>query len=112
MVDPSLETIVSLRPDLVIATREGNREETFDQLTRLGIPVYLVVVHRIADVMDVTRRLAQLTGREAAVPALVAKLDERITAVLKAVAPLAQPRVLYVVWPEPLIVPGRDALVT
>src|SRR5439155_1506554 len=38
MVNPNLEAIVALKPDLVIATTEGNGEETFAQLRRLGIP--------------------------------------------------------------------------
>ena len=112
MIGPSLEVIVTLKPDLVIATREGNREETFTQLARLGIPTYLVAAHRVADVTEVIRRLARLTEREAAAPALIGKLEDRIHAVRRTVAPLARPRVLYVVWPDPLIVPGRDALVT
>src|SRR5207244_8574867 len=37
MVNPNLEAIVALKPDLVIATTEGNREETFAQLRRLEI---------------------------------------------------------------------------
>src|SRR5205814_810512 len=35
MVNPNLEAIVALKPDLVIATTEGNGEETFAQLKRL-----------------------------------------------------------------------------
>jgi iron complex transport system substrate-binding protein len=42
----------------------------------------------------------------------VARLEQRIEAVKKAVGPFGRPRVLYVLWPEPLIVPGREALVT
>ncbi len=60
MISPSLETLVTLKPDLVIATSSGNREETFRQLTRLGIPVYLMGADRIADVKDVARRLGAL----------------------------------------------------
>ena len=112
MVNPSLETILTLRPDLVIATREGNREETFEELARLGIPVFLVEAKRVVDVMVVIRRLAELTERTSTAPALVAGLERRIDAVRRTVAPLSRPRVLYVVWPEPLIVPARDAIVT
>jgi ABC-type Fe3+-hydroxamate transport system substrate-binding protein len=39
---PNLETIITLKPDLAIATTAGNREETVVQLGRLRIPVYLV----------------------------------------------------------------------
>jgi iron complex transport system substrate-binding protein len=112
MVNPSLETIVTLRPDLVIVTSAGNREETFTQLTRLGIPVYQVGADRIADVKEVARRLGTLTGREAAAIPLMDTIDRRVAAVREAVKSYGRPKVLYVLWPDPLIVPGRSVLVT
>jgi cobalamin transport system substrate-binding protein len=112
MITPSLETIVALRADLVVATDSGNRRDTFEQLARLGLPVYLVHANRLTQVMDVTARLGELTERQAAVAALRARLTRRIEAVAKAVGERRRPRVLYVLWPEPLMVPGRDALVT
>ena len=84
MINPSIEMIVTLKPDLVIATDEGNREETIVQLRRLGIPTYLVHAHRVDQMLDMVAR----------------------------VAPLPTPRVLYVLWPEPLIVPGRTSHLT
>lgn len=112
MISPSLETLVALKPDLVIATRSGNRQETVAQLKRLGIPVYLVNPTSLAEVIDVVERLAELTGRREAAAAVVAGLGRRIRAVAERVGPLRRPRVLYVLWPEPLIVPGRGALVS
>jgi iron complex transport system substrate-binding protein len=111
MVSPSLEAIVTLRPDLVVVTAEGNREETFAQLRRLGFPTYAVAVHRMAEVMDLVARVGALVGRPQAVLPLVTQMDERIARVRALVKPYRAPRVLYVVWPEPLIVPGRHALV-
>jgi iron complex transport system substrate-binding protein len=112
MVNPSLETLVALKPDLVIATNEGNREETFQQVARLRIPVYLVHATRLSALLDMIARLGELTGREAAVGPLTDGLQQRVSAVRRAVAPFPRPRVLYVIWPEPLIVPGRASLLT
>jgi len=112
MVAPSLETIVTLKPDLVVATTAGNREETFTQLDHLRIPVYLVNPTRLADVLDLIVRLGALTGHEAQASRLAASLGARIKAVSERVAPLPRPRVLYVLWPEPLIVPARGTLVS
>lgn len=112
MIAPSLETIVALRPDLVIATDAGSRQETLAQLQRLGIPVYLVHANSVAQMLDVGARLGALTGREVSAARLTAHLRQRIRAVEVAVAPFRPPRVLYVLWPEPLVVPGRDAIVT
>jgi iron complex transport system substrate-binding protein len=112
MINPNLETIVTLKPDLVIVTSSGNREETFKQLERLRIPVYQVAAERVAEVKDVARRLGMLMGREAAVGPLVDRIERRVAAVREAVKPFSRPRVLYVLWPDPLIVPGRRSLVT
>ena len=112
MLTPNLEAIVALRPDVVIVTDEGNREETFDQLRRFGIPMYLVRAQRLEDVGRVITRLGQLTGRVDAARAMVDRLQQRVAAVKRSVAPFRRPRVLYVVWPEPLIVPGRHAIVS
>ena len=112
LISPSLETIVALKPDLVIATTSGNRLETFTRLEQLGIPVYAVHATRIAEMLEVTRRLAELTGRQAALAPLVSGLEGRLFAVANAVRPHPRPRVLYVLWPEPLLVPASGALLT
>jgi iron complex transport system substrate-binding protein len=112
MVAPSLEAIVALKPDLVVATSAGNSDETFTQLKRLGVPTYVVDVNHFVEMMDLIRRAGALTGRRAEAAPLIAALEGRITAVRRAVASLPVPHVLYVIWPEPLIVPGRDVLIT
>ena len=112
MLAPNLETIAALKPDLVIATDEGNREETFAHLKRLRIPIFLVHAQRVADAAAVIDRLGELTGRQEAARTLVQTMEARIAALRRAVAPYRRPRVLYAVWPEPLIVPGRRAIVT
>ena len=112
MISPSLETIATLKPDVVIATTSGNRLETFTRLQQIGVPVYAIHAHRVSEMFDATRRLAELTGRQAAVPAFVAGLERRLFAVANAVRPFPRPRVLYVLWPEPLLVPASGALLT
>ena len=112
MISPSLETIASLKPDLVIATTSGNRLETFAKLQQIGIPVYAVHAHRVSDMLDAARRLAELTGRQAALTPFVAGVERRLFAIANAVRPYPRLRVLYVLWPEPLLVPASGALLT
>jgi iron complex transport system substrate-binding protein len=112
MLAPSLETLVALKPDIVIATTAGNREETFTRLEQLHMPVYVVNPTSVADVLDLISRLGALTGREHAAAQLAASLQERIDAVAARVRTGPRPRVLYVLWPDPLIVPGKGGLVS
>jgi iron complex transport system substrate-binding protein len=112
MLNPNLETLVTLKPDLVVATRAGNRKETIDQLARLRVPVYLVDPVTVRDMLKLVTDLGDLTGHREAAVALVKELERRVAGVREKVAGRPQPRVLYVLWPEPLIVPGRGALVS
>jgi iron complex transport system substrate-binding protein len=112
MIAPSLEAIVALRPHLVVATDEGNSQETFDQLRRLGIAAYVVRARRLEEAFALLERMGELTGRQDAVPGVVARLRARVARVTGAVRDLRRVRVLYVLWPDPVIVPGRDGLVT
>ena len=112
MLAPSLETVVALQPDLVVATDSGNSDETRVQLERLGLPVYLVSPRGVADVFRTMEQLGALTGQGARTAEAVAGLQRRVRAVVERVATRPRPRVLYVVWPEPLIVPGRGAAVS
>jgi iron complex transport system substrate-binding protein len=112
MLAPSLETLVALQPDLVVATDSGNTDETRRQLERLRLPVYLVSPRGVADVLRTMEQLGVLTGQSARAAEVVAGLERRVRAVAERVAVRPRPRVLYVVWPEPLIVPGRGAAVT
>jgi iron complex transport system substrate-binding protein len=112
MLAPSLETMVAMKPDIVIATTAGNREETFTQLEQLHMPVYVVNPTNVADVLDLISRLGALTGREQAAAQLAASLQKRIDAVAARVRTAPRSRVLYVLWPDPLIVPGKGSLVS
>jgi len=112
MLAPSLEAMVTLKPDLVVATTSGNREETVVQLDRLGIPVYLVSPAGVGDVLRMMEGLGEITDRREAAARAVARLRQRIKAVAERVAARPRPRLLYVLWPEPLIVPGRGAMVS
>ncbi len=112
MLAPSLETMVALKPHVVVATPSGNREETVSQLERLRIPVYLVNPTGVADVVKMIEALGEISGRGEAARHMAQRIRLRIKAVAERVAARPRPRVLYVLWPDPLIVPGRGAVVT
>lgn len=112
IVNPSLEAVVSLRPDLVLATTEGNRESTIQQLGGLGIPTYVVSPKNFSGVLESIERIGQLTGRHEAARRLAGDLQRRADRVVEATRGRPRPSVLYLVWAEPVIVPGRDTLIT
>lgn len=98
IVDASLEAILLLRPDLVLATR-GNPLELIESLTKLGIPVYAMEDRGdLARVFTNIRRLGEVTGRTDEAGALAGALLARLDAVNRATATLApqqRPRVYF-----------------
>ena len=59
-----MEVVVALKPDLVIAWKSGNRNQQYDRLEKLGIPVF---VNEPRSLDDVARSL-ETFGRLAATP--------------------------------------------
>jgi len=58
----SIETIVSLKPDLVVAWPSGNPITLADQLKRFGIPMFLSDPESVADIAHDVRAIGTLTG--------------------------------------------------
>ncbi|HEV2426163.1 MAG TPA: cobalamin-binding protein [Terriglobia bacterium] len=111
VLNPSIEKIVSLKPDLVIGSAEANRRETADQLARLGIPLYGLSDKSLDDVLRSIRDLGMLLDCQAQATALASSLEARVQAVEHRVAGLPEPRVLFVTWYQPLITVGAHSFV-
>ena len=106
--EPSLEKIVGLAPDLVLLSRSANRRETANALERLGVPAFITETPAVADMPRTLRDLGKLTGHAAEAEAQLSRLQAGFAAVRARVAGQPRPRVLVVVWPEPLYVAGSQ----
>ena len=111
VINPSLEAIVALHPDLVLVTKSLNRLDTVQALAEIGIPSYSTDPHSVADIFSSTQRLADLLGASAAGTAIVGDVERRLADTQQRIASLPQRRVLFVVWPEPLISVGQDTFI-
>jgi iron complex transport system substrate-binding protein len=108
---PSLEAIVAMHPDLVLATTSINRPETADALLRLGISVYTSDPHTVRGMLDSIARMADLMGANEQGTSLVAQLQARLDAVHARIAELPLVHVLFVVWEDPLITIGQNTFI-
>ncbi len=107
-INPNLEQLVALKPDLVLVTKSLNRRETVEALDRLGIATYATDPHTVEGMLASTARLAELIGAREQGEALVAGLRARLAELKRLLATHPARRVLFVVWREPLISIGRD----
>lgn len=108
MLNPNMEMIVALKPDLLLGTDEANRRETADQLAHLGIPLYGVTAHTVEETLQSLEDLGRVLDWEQPTGKLVAGLRGRVEAVTKRAQRLERPKVLFVVWYRPLITAGKQ----
>jgi iron complex transport system substrate-binding protein len=111
-LDPSVEKIVALRPDLVLGWETSGRAELRDRLTALGIPVFSVKTEDTADVFRSIRNVGRLVGRGRAADSLSAALRAQIDSVRTSVEGKPRPSVFYMVWNDPPMTAGPATFVS
>lgn len=105
-LDPSLERVVALRPDVVLTAASANGQRLVDTLSRLGLPVYVSRATALDGVLDDVRRLGEVVGRAQAGAELAAGLRRRLDVVAERASKRPTVRVLVMVQSDPLIVAG------
>ncbi|HLN57332.1 MAG TPA: helical backbone metal receptor, partial [Thermoanaerobaculia bacterium] len=101
-LEVSAERVVSLHPDLVLATPEGNAKGPVAALEAAGVPVLAVTGGSLAAVIAGIRAVGQRLGRSDDANRLAADLERREKAVREKVAgSRRRPRAVLIVWPDP-----------
>jgi iron complex transport system substrate-binding protein len=105
-----LESIVRLKPDLVIATTDGNPRETVEKLKSLDINVLTVGGTGFEDILNSTRAIGKAIGREDAARELADRLQEEWNLIGKRYEGREGPSVLLLVGVEPLVAAGEGSI--
>ncbi len=111
IISPGLEKIVSLRPDIVFATTEGNKPEIIDELERMNIKTYVLNSHDINSVLNDIAAIGNVTGQSSAAQELVSSLTSRLDSVKKMASAGRHKRVIYLVSTEPVISAGPGSFI-
>jgi ABC-type Fe3+-hydroxamate transport system substrate-binding protein len=112
LIKPSVETILSFHPDLVLGTSFPGAAETATQLQTVGVPVYLVDPHGLSGILRSVSSLGEALNRGPEAAALNLSLTSRIAAVKARTAGKPAPRVLVPVWYDPIITIGKSAFIS
>jgi len=110
-INPNLEVIVALKPDLIFVSADANRWDTITQLEQLQIPVFGVKPVGVEGVFVSIAKVGEVVGRRQEAGRLIADMRRRMATVSEKVQDLPRPEVLYVVWIDPLIVAGRGTVI-
>jgi iron complex transport system substrate-binding protein len=110
-IRPSIEAIIGLKPDLVIASTASQLEEFVGKLGELDVPVYVSNPPDLEGVLQSIERIGDLTGAVDQARSLTASLRTRIDAVSSRVNGRRRPTVFIILGSEPLITAGGASFV-
>jgi iron complex transport system substrate-binding protein len=117
MSNPSLEAVVSLRPDLVLFSIDGNPKPFEERLRNMKIPTFTLRSKRITELPHGVRQIGAAVGAEARAEILAQEMDTKIAGLkdrerryreLHRTA--KKQKVLFIIWPDPLIVAGPGSI--
>ena len=108
-MNPSLRKILSLKPDLLIASDEENRKRDVQALARKGIPVYVCRVRGVDDALEMMRVIAAMCPAASGPQAII-----RETESLYRARPHGRrrTRVACLVWKNPYMSCGADTYIS
>ena len=107
----NIEAVVNLTPDLVLA-EHGNGEDTVNALKNLGLKVVSLNPKTMDDILENIRLVGNITGNDDTAASLTADMTQQIgsiTDMTEDISDSRKPRVLYIVWHEPMYAAGAGS---
>ncbi len=106
-VNLNIEAIVSLNPDLILGTADGNRRDSVERLSEFGFPVYLVNPKTMDEIFGSMIKIGDLLDSRPRADLRVALLRKRVRQIREALLNRARPRVLLQLGLHPLVTCGQ-----
>jgi len=110
MSNPSLEAVVSLKPDIVVMTTDGNPKEFEERLRSLKIKTYVFWGRQISELPQGLREMGTALGVKEKADTLAKEIEESLDRLKRKHRGYQKRKILFVVWPEPLIVAGSGSI--
>jgi iron complex transport system substrate-binding protein len=99
LVDPDVERILSLKPDLIVVY--GSQHDLVRQLQRAGVPHFSYVHGGLADIFKTMRQLAARTGDTGQAEQAVKQIEDTLADIRRRVAARPRPKTMIVFGREP-----------
>jgi len=107
-MEPNIEIIASLKPDLIIGLKYHLKY--IDQLEKIA-PVLIVEPQSVEEIYEAVELLGNVTNKEDQAQKAIMEMEEKINNIQEKVKNKEKPRVLYIVWWNPLITAGNGTFI-
>jgi len=104
----NIETILALKPDLILAWDTGNPVQQLQQLTALGIEVKSFSPQSIEELFNDIEVIGSLVGKKHKAVKVVEKISQQLALIRQQNQHKAPVSVFYEIWPKPLRTIGSE----
>ena len=111
-LDPNLERVVALRPDLVAFYASNANMQAIQRLADVGVPSVSIRLDSLASAARGARLLGRLTGTSLRADSLARVFEIQHDSVRRAPQPAAHIRVLILSWDNPPIIIGAKSFLS
>lgn len=111
-MNPDLEAIARLRPDLVVVWASSSPPWLIERLRTMGVAVYTSELRRLEKIPDAIERLGRLGGTEAVAQAYAAQWRRRLTALSSGAQTRAPVSVFYQILDASLLTVNGEHLIS
>lgn len=110
-LDPNIESIAALTPDLVILQSGNRRTDLRDRLQALRIPTLAIALDDTTDAFASIALIGQALARDTAATRVAEAIRADFRAVAASVAGRPRPRIFYVVFNDPPMTAGPTTFI-
>jgi iron complex transport system substrate-binding protein len=107
-IDLNIEMILALKPDLVIATADGNEKGSIERLAVFKIPILVTNPKNLDEVFETVKTIGRITQKGPQAEIIIRSLKKRAHKVVQDCLPLSRPKIFLQINDHPLITVGRD----
>ncbi|MBI3600924.1 MAG: cobalamin-binding protein [Nitrospinae bacterium] len=107
MSNPSLEAVLSMKPDIVVMTTDGNPKEIEERLKGLGIKTYVFKARQLFELPQGIRDMGEVLGVKEEAHKLAREIETKLKkSEVRSQKSEVKRKALFIVWTEPLLVAG------
>lgn len=117
MSNPSLEAVVSLKPDLVLFSIDGNPKSFEERLSSMKIRTFTLRSKRITELPQGVRQIGAAVGAAARAETLAQEMEKKLSGLMERERryrdlhrTAKKQKVMFIIWPDPLIVAGPGSI--
>lgn len=112
ILDPDVEKIISLEPDLVFATVEGNKKTSIDNLRRAGAKVFVLdEIHSFDDIEKRINTMGEILQEQRESDQLILRMKKKIDSIRQKVGKKKRLKVFLQLGSDPIVTVNKNTII-